>query len=116
MKAVFTIIIAIIATVNVFANNGGNGTRPSVATKVASTEATMSSEMEAALMAVISNQTATTVATTTDNAVKMTVATATETIVTNNFATHRFVENTTSNDIAPAAVTVETIELEAEGL
>ena len=126
MKAIFTIVIAIvIATTFSFANNGNNGnpikgavatTTTVVATVNADETTEISAAMDAVLGNLIANNTLTTTNTTTDNATVMTFTSNDEITVSNRFAVHTFGETTTSNDIAPAQHVAETIVLDAEEL
>ena len=123
MKAIFTIAIAIFAATFTFANNG-NPTKGAPATTatvatVATVEnndatAEMTSAMDAVLGNLITNNTLATTATTMDNATILTV-TSNEITISNRFAVHNFNE-TTSDNITPAATAMEVITLDAEEL
>jgi hypothetical protein len=117
MKAIFTIVIAIFAATFTFANNGNpaKGAPATTVVTVENNDATteMSAAMDAVLGNLIANSTMATTATTMDNATILTV-TSNEITVSNRFAVHTFNETTTSDDIAPVAAAMETIVLEAE--
>jgi hypothetical protein len=74
----------------------------------------ISAAMDAVLGNLIANNTMATTSTTMDNAAMMTITTSNEITVSNRFAVHTFNETTTSDDIAPVAAAMETITLEAE--
>ena len=122
MKAIFTIVIAIFAATFTFANNGNpvKGTPATTATVVtvekndATTE--MSAAMDAVLGNLIANNTMATTTTTMDNATILTITSNDEITITNRFATHTFGETLTSDNITPAAAAMEVITLDAEEL
>ena len=121
MKAIFTIAIAIFAATFTFANNG-NPTKGAPATTatvatVATVEnndatAEMTSAMDAVLGNLITNNILATTSTTMDNATILTI-TSNEITISNRFAVHNFNE-TTSDNITPAAPAMEVITLDAE--
>ena len=122
MKAIFTIAIAIFAATFTFANNGNpiKGA-PATTANVVTVEnkdaaAEMTSEMDAVLMGLITNNTMAVASTTMDNATIMTVTSNDEITISNRFAVHTFGEATTSDNIAPIATAMEVITLDAAEL
>jgi hypothetical protein len=120
MKAIFTIVIALFAATFTFANNGNpaKGTPATIVNVVtvenndATTE--ISAAMDAVLGSLIANNTMATTTNTMDNATILTVTSNEEITITNRFATHTFGETLTSDDITPAAAAMEVITLEVE--